>query len=74
MKKTKAHQNQTAENQRWMGKKTLKNSQRKKGTLPTEEKRWGWEQISHRKCCKQEDSGAMSLKYWEKNYYQSKIL
>ena len=38
MKKTKAPQNQTAESQRWRG-KNLKNSQRKKGTLLTEEKR-----------------------------------
>ena len=55
------------------GEKNLKNSQREKGTLLTEEKRWGWEQISHWKCCKQEDGGAMSLKHWEKNCYQSKI-
>ena len=30
MKKTKAHQNQTAENQRWMGKKPSKTARGKK--------------------------------------------
>lgn len=53
--------------------KNLKNSPEEKGTLLTEEKRWGWEQISHWKCCKQEDGGAMSLKHWEKTVISLKF-